>query len=210
MLALPGERPLQLPAQVAAAAGHGRRWTRPPAMEGAPPMFDPKLQDVRRFFCGVWRKHLDKLPLEPHRGDGARLDPGASGIPAEPGGSRTRRSPPTTRRRRARPIRSCTCRCTWRSASSSRSTSRPASAPASRRSNDRLGSAHDAAHQAQECLAADPLAVAAQRAAAGPAGLPGLPAPARRPAARSRLNCPARCRPTAPRRHHPEPSCWHR
>ena len=28
-------------------------------------MFDPKLQDVRRFFCGVWRKHLDKLPLEP-------------------------------------------------------------------------------------------------------------------------------------------------
>ena len=28
-------------------------------------MFDPKMQDVRRFFCGVWRKHLDKLPLEP-------------------------------------------------------------------------------------------------------------------------------------------------
>ena len=28
-------------------------------------MFDPKLADVRRFFCGVWRKHQDKMPLEP-------------------------------------------------------------------------------------------------------------------------------------------------
>ncbi len=28
-------------------------------------MFDPKLADVRRFFCAVWRKHQDKMPLEP-------------------------------------------------------------------------------------------------------------------------------------------------
>jgi hypothetical protein len=28
-------------------------------------MFDPKLADVRRFFCAVWRKHQDRLPLEP-------------------------------------------------------------------------------------------------------------------------------------------------
>ena len=28
-------------------------------------MFDPKVADVRRFFCGIWRKHLDHLPLTP-------------------------------------------------------------------------------------------------------------------------------------------------
>lgn len=29
------------------------------------PMFDPKLADVRRFFCRIWRKHQDAMPLEP-------------------------------------------------------------------------------------------------------------------------------------------------
>ena len=28
-------------------------------------MFDPKLEDVRRFFCDVWRKHREHLPLQP-------------------------------------------------------------------------------------------------------------------------------------------------
>ena len=28
-------------------------------------MFDPKLADVRRFFCETWRKHRESLPLEP-------------------------------------------------------------------------------------------------------------------------------------------------
>ena len=28
-------------------------------------MFDPQLADVRRFFCGTWRKHRQGLPLEP-------------------------------------------------------------------------------------------------------------------------------------------------
>ena len=28
-------------------------------------MFDPKLEDVRRFFCETWRKHRERMPLEP-------------------------------------------------------------------------------------------------------------------------------------------------
>lgn len=28
-------------------------------------MFNPSQADVRRFFCGVWRKHREHLPLEP-------------------------------------------------------------------------------------------------------------------------------------------------
>ncbi|MFA7504868.1 MAG: DUF1841 family protein [Burkholderiaceae bacterium] len=28
-------------------------------------MFDPSQQDVRRFFCGLWRKHREGLPLTP-------------------------------------------------------------------------------------------------------------------------------------------------
>jgi hypothetical protein len=28
-------------------------------------MFDPSRQDVRRFFCGLWRKHRERLPLTP-------------------------------------------------------------------------------------------------------------------------------------------------
>ena len=28
-------------------------------------MFSPSQHDVRRFFCGAWRKHRDKLPLTP-------------------------------------------------------------------------------------------------------------------------------------------------
>lgn len=29
------------------------------------PLFNPSQADVRRFFCTVWRKHLEHLPLEP-------------------------------------------------------------------------------------------------------------------------------------------------
>lgn len=28
-------------------------------------MFNPSPAEVRKFFCGVWRKHLDRAPLEP-------------------------------------------------------------------------------------------------------------------------------------------------
>jgi len=28
-------------------------------------MFDPSQHDVRRFFCGLWRKHRERLPLTP-------------------------------------------------------------------------------------------------------------------------------------------------
>lgn len=28
-------------------------------------MFDPSQHDVRRFFCGLWRKHREHLPLTP-------------------------------------------------------------------------------------------------------------------------------------------------
>jgi hypothetical protein len=115
-------------------------------------MFDPKLQDVRRFFCGVWRKHLDKLPLEPleamaldwileHPEYQASLEDPERAVAADysPQAGRTN------------PFLHLSLHL---AISEQLSIDQPPGIRACVQALERrLGSAHDAAHQAQECLA---------------------------------------------------------
>ena len=115
-------------------------------------MFDPKLQDVRRFFCGVWRKHRDKLPLEPieamaldwilqHPEYQAGLEDPDKAIAADysPQAGRTN------------PFLHLSLHL---AISEQLSIDQPPGIRACLQALERrLGSPHDAAHQAQECLA---------------------------------------------------------
>ena len=115
-------------------------------------LFDPQVADVRRFYCGVWRKHRDGSPLEPieaialdwilhHPEYHPDLDDAESALaaqyPAEAG--------------RTNPFLHLSLHL---AISEQRSIDQP---PGIRACLDalerRLGNAHDAAHQAQECLA---------------------------------------------------------
>lgn len=115
-------------------------------------MFDPKLADVRRFFCETWRKHGHGLPLEPmeaialdwilahpeYHADLADLDRAlAADYPAHAG--------------RTNPFLHLSLHL---AISEQLSIDQPPGIRACLQALEaRLGSAHEAAHQAQECLA---------------------------------------------------------
>lgn len=115
-------------------------------------MFDPKLADVRRFFCGVWRKHLDRMPLEPleamaldwileHPEYQRHLEDPDAAVAADysPQGGRTN------------PFLHLSLHL---AVSEQLSIDQPPGIRALVQALERrLGSAHEAAHQTQECLA---------------------------------------------------------
>jgi hypothetical protein len=115
-------------------------------------MFDPKLADVRRFFCAIWRKHRDRMPLEPleamaldwileHPEYQRDLDDSEAAVAADysPQAGRTN------------PFLHLSLHL---AVSEQLSIDQPPGIRALVQAIERkLGSAHDAAHLAQECLA---------------------------------------------------------
>ena len=115
-------------------------------------MFDPKLADVRRFFCGVWRKHLDKAPLEPL--EAMALD----WILEHPEYQRNLQDPDAAIAADYSPVAGKTNPFLHLSLHLALSEQLSIDQPPGIRAlmkalEQKLGSAHDAAHQAQECLA---------------------------------------------------------
>ncbi|MBA3477787.1 MAG: DUF1841 family protein [Lautropia sp.] len=115
-------------------------------------MFDPKLADVRRFFCGIWRKHRDRMPLEPL--EALALD----WILKHPEYHRSLENPDAAVAADYSPQAGKTNPFLHLSlhlaVSEQLSIDQPPGIRALVQALERkLGSAHDAAHQAQECLA---------------------------------------------------------
>ena len=115
-------------------------------------MFDPKLADVRRFFCEVWRKHQERLPLEPI--EAMALD----WILAHPEYQRNLQDPEAAIAADYSPLAGKTNPFLHLSLHLAVSEQLSIDQPPGIRAlvktlEQKLGSAHDAAHQAQECLA---------------------------------------------------------
>lgn len=115
-------------------------------------MFDPKLADVRRFFCGTWRKHLEALPLEPIEAmalDSMLAHPEYHASLADVDAALAADYSPHTGR--INPFLHLSLHL---AVSEQLSIDQPPGIRACVQTLERrLGSAHEAAHQAQECLA---------------------------------------------------------
>jgi len=61
-------RPFQSEARKPRRQGHAAKFSAggfAPTSDDNRPMFQPSQHDVRRFFCAIWRKMRERLPLEP-------------------------------------------------------------------------------------------------------------------------------------------------
>ena len=115
-------------------------------------MFDPKLADVRRFFCETWRKHREGLPLEPMQAlalDWILAHPEYHGSLGDIDAALGADYSPHTGK--ANPFLHLSLHL---AISEQLSIDQPPGIRACVQALERkLGSAHEAAHQAQECLA---------------------------------------------------------
>lgn len=115
-------------------------------------MFDPKLADVRRFFCETWRKHRERLPLEPIEAmaldwilEHPQYHQGLADVGAALAAEYSPQSGKTN------PFLHLSLHL---AISEQLSIDQPPGIRACVQALERkLGSAHEAAHQAQECLA---------------------------------------------------------
>ena len=115
-------------------------------------MFDPKLADVRRFFCEVWQKHHDGRPLEPI--EAMALD----WVLEHPEYHRSLQDPEAAIGADYSPTAGKTNPFLHLSLHLAVSEQLSIDQPPGIRNlikalEQKLGSAHEAAHQAQECLA---------------------------------------------------------